>query len=340
MSTARAAGLAAIVSVALHGVAFSLARGPEPLAVAGGGSTATARLGNSFEDMIRSSAVSRPEVEAAEVPTPVALPLAQPPVTPTPARPTPTPAAPSAQPERPPLQALKPVTAPLPAASALPAAAVATTPALTAPVPPAAPAATRPTVPSPTVPATAPPTAAEPPPAAAPTPEAQAATPPEPETLTAVDPTLAPDRSPRPPERPERPERQKKRAEAAAPAQKKGNQADARRGTTQGQAQGQAASQSTARAGASDGNGAVSSYPGLVMKKLSRTRRDRVSGRGAALVAFTISASGGISDARIVHSSGSPVVDRAGLSLVRRAAPFPAPPKGAKRSFTFEFTGS
>jgi protein TonB len=74
------------------------------------------------------------------------------------------------------------------------------------------------------------------------------------------------------------------------------------------------------------------------MKKLSRTRKDRVPGEGLALVGFSVDANGALASARILKSSGSPAIDNAALALVARAAPFPAPPAGAPRDFSFEFS--
>lgn len=49
---------------------------------------------------------------------------------------------------------------------------------------------------------------------------------------------------------------------------------------------------------------------------------------GVAQLAFSIDRSGGVHNAHIVHSSGSPLLDRATLALVQHAQPLPAPPAG------------
>ncbi|MEO0771612.1 MAG: TonB family protein [Pseudomonadota bacterium] len=90
---------------------------------------------------------------------------------------------------------------------------------------------------------------------------------------------------------------------------------------------------------AQQGNASVSNYPGKVMRKLSRVSRPRGVGRGTAVVAFRVSGSGGLSGASIARSSGNAQLDQAALSMVRRAAPFPAPPPGAKRSFSISIQG-
>ncbi|MGR3321105.1 MAG: TonB family protein [Pseudooceanicola sp.] len=81
------------------------------------------------------------------------------------------------------------------------------------------------------------------------------------------------------------------------------------------------------------GNAAASNYPGLVYRTISRVRKPRLNRRGTTRVAFSISASGGLAGVSVAGSSGSSNLDEAALTLVRRAAPFPAPPAGAQRSF-------
>lgn len=85
------------------------------------------------------------------------------------------------------------------------------------------------------------------------------------------------------------------------------------------------------------GNAAASNYPGQVWSRLSRVRRP--NGRGEAQVQFTIGANGGIASVSVVRSSGSSRFDRAAAQIVRRAGPFPRPPAGARRTFTFTVKG-
>ncbi|WP_299848317.1 TonB family protein [uncultured Roseovarius sp.] len=87
------------------------------------------------------------------------------------------------------------------------------------------------------------------------------------------------------------------------------------------------------------GNVAVSNYPGKVMKKISRVPKPRVGSKGTSVVAFTISSSGGIGAISLSRSSGSSKLDQAALRVVRRAAPFPPPPTGARRSFSIKIKG-
>lgn len=87
------------------------------------------------------------------------------------------------------------------------------------------------------------------------------------------------------------------------------------------------------------GNAAASNYPGEVMRKLSRVRRPRFNARGATIVMFRVSASGSLMGLSVAQSSGSAKLDNAALRVVRLAAPFPAPPPGAQRTFNFKVTG-
>jgi protein TonB len=172
------------------------------------------------------------------------------------------------------------------------------------------------------------------------------------ETLAAVAPI--PEPRPEAP-RPEKPaeKAEKKRApekkEPAKPRERKtaeeraagsgGNaKADTRRGEADGQADGKTAARSKGgNRQSAAGNAAVSNYPGKIVSKLRRALRypaeaKRKKLRGEVQVAFTVSAGGGIGGVRVVASSGSPVLDKAAVETVRRAAPFPAIPEGAGRS--------
>ena len=56
--------------------------------------------------------------------------------------------------------------------------------------------------------------------------------------------------------------------------------------------------------------------------------------KGQTVVAFTIDDTGALKSLAIAISSGTPAVDAAALDYIRHAAPFPAPPPGAQRSFS------
>ncbi len=118
------------------------------------------------------------------------------------------------------------------------------------------------------------------------------------------------------------------------------SRADARRGQADGADRGRQAATGSAGPGREAGNAAVSNYPGKIVSKLRRSlryppaaRRDRL--RGEVHVAFTVTGGGGVAGARVVRSSGYPMLDEAALETVRRAAPFPPIPDGrADWSFT------
>lgn len=126
--------------------------------------------------------------------------------------------------------------------------------------------------------------------------------------------------------------------QAAAPPKPQGGTQAARRGQTDGSAAGKAATrgQGATRTRAA-GNAAASNYPGLVMRKISRVRKQRAGARGKATVGFKISTSGAATSVRIIRSSGSAKVDKVALRHIQRASPFPRPPKGARRSFSVVF---
>ncbi|WP_309085915.1 TonB family protein [Chelativorans sp.] len=115
------------------------------------------------------------------------------------------------------------------------------------------------------------------------------------------------------------------------------NEQDAKRGSAEGsRTTGNSASRGRGRA-AEAGNAAVSNYPGKIVSKLRRSLRypreaQRQRLKGEVRVAFTVTSSGAVSGIRVVGSSGSPVLDRAAVETVQRAAPFPPIPQGAGRS--------
>ena len=76
---------------------------------------------------------------------------------------------------------------------------------------------------------------------------------------------------------------------------------------------------------------AVPSWKSLLVSQLERSKRypteARVRGeQGVAQLAFNVDRHGGVHDARIVHSSGSELLDRETLVMVQRAQPLPPPP--------------
>ncbi|MGH1350838.1 MAG: cell envelope integrity protein TolA [Methyloligellaceae bacterium] len=89
------------------------------------------------------------------------------------------------------------------------------------------------------------------------------------------------------------------------------------------------------------GNAARSNFLGQVNSRLARFKQypadaRRRGTRGKVVVRFSISASGALRSVSVVRSSGTAILDRAALSTVRRASPFPRLPSGmsAPQSFT------
>lgn len=87
------------------------------------------------------------------------------------------------------------------------------------------------------------------------------------------------------------------------------------------------------------GNAAVSNYPGKVMRKIQRAKRP-ASVKGVAVVSFSIGPGGSLAGVGIARSSGSGKLDSIALAQVRRAAPFPPPPAGARTRFTVRIKGN
>ena len=76
------------------------------------------------------------------------------------------------------------------------------------------------------------------------------------------------------------------------------------------------------------GKAAKSNYRGRVYARIRSRRFNPGGGRGTVIVRFTVRRGGGASAIRISRSSGNKKLDRAALSIVRRASPFPHFPTG------------
>jgi protein TonB len=147
----------------------------------------------------------------------------------------------------------------------------------------------------------------------------------------------------RPALRPERKPEPVRRAEKK-PQPRETQRGNARENAVVGSAQGSRQATATRQAGGAGqatraGNAAASNYQGEVMQRISRTRKPRIASRGAALVRFSIAGNGGLGGVSIARSSGSARLDSAALQMIRRAAPFPPPPPGARTSFTITIQG-
>jgi protein TonB len=75
--------------------------------------------------------------------------------------------------------------------------------------------------------------------------------------------------------------------------------------------------------------GAINNYKARVRARIARNRPRGLGARGTPVVSFGVSRSGSLRYARLTRSSGNRSLDSAALSAVRRASPFPTPPRGS-----------
>lgn len=94
---------------------------------------------------------------------------------------------------------------------------------------------------------------------------------------------------------------------------------------------------SAAKGKVSASTGSTINYAAIVRAKVAARKPAGGGRRGAVVVAFGVSRSGGMSFASISRSSGDPVLDRSVLAAVRSAGPFPTPPPGAGLRFAIPF---
>ena len=91
----------------------------------------------------------------------------------------------------------------------------------------------------------------------------------------------------------------------------------------------------------SESGGEAVSYNVIVLGLLERakhypeTARQR-GAKGVAVIGFVLDGAGGIASVSMLRSSGEADLDAESVALVNRAAPFPPPPPGAKRTFAIE----
>jgi TonB family protein len=62
----------------------------------------------------------------------------------------------------------------------------------------------------------------------------------------------------------------------------------------------------------------------------------RRGAKGTATIGFAVDEAGAITSVSLLRWSGEADLDSESVALVRRAAPFPPPPPGVKRSFAIE----
>ena len=147
----------------------------------------------------------------------------------------------------------------------------------------------------------------------------------------------------------EQAERERRQAEQQAAKKKATQQAAARgnaqRNATKGSSSGQSASAKSTTTGkrqaaaSAQGNAAASNYPGQVMRRISRAGKPRVRTTGTATISFAIASNGGLASVSVARGSGSAALDRAAVSVIRKAAPFPRPPAGARRQYSIKIKG-
>ena len=104
-------------------------------------------------------------------------------------------------------------------------------------------------------------------------------------------------------------------------------------------ASGATAPKAAAAESAGSGAKAAAKYGASVMKKIRKTKKQRAPATGTVVVGFVIGEDGGLSSVKILQSSSSAELDQVALDHIWRAAPFPPPPAGADRKFSFEFVG-
>jgi protein TonB len=80
-------------------------------------------------------------------------------------------------------------------------------------------------------------------------------------------------------------------------------------------------------------------YHGLVAARLARFKRFPAEARrrgeqGSALVSFVINATGRVTSVRLVRGTGFVALDDEVQAMIRRASPFPSPPRGGEMTFT------
>lgn len=160
--------------------------------------------------------------------------------------------------------------------------------------------------------------------------------------VQATDPPKTISRKPqvKPPVAPEKLASKPEKQSVAAVVQRGNAVVSASKGQAQGTQQGrQAEASKTARKTTAKvaGDGAVRSYQSTVLRKISRVPKRAAGARGKALVGLTISASGQISKAAIVKSSGHAKIDKVALAQIKRAGPFAPTPTGQSLSVVVRF---
>lgn len=131
------------------------------------------------------------------------------------------------------------------------------------------------------------------------------------------------------------PKPEPKKAETAKPKPNGNAQRNATKGRSEGRATGTVA-RTAAKSGKSKeaGNAVRSNYRGLVLRKLQRAKRGKLTTKKRIIVEFKINPNGGLSFSKLIQKSGNARDDKLALSIVRRAAPYPKPPNSREALFT------
>lgn len=181
--------------------------------------------------------------------------------------------------------------------------------------------------------------------AAVPPPAPSKAPPPEelkkvepPQVLKPVEEVKKPRPKPKPKPKPKKKKKKKKKAKKAVKKKVAASWAQ-RAGASDGKANSRATTRGQGGKKKRAGNAAISNYPGKVMARIRRVPKPRVGYRGTTRVSFRVSPSGGLAGVSVSRGSGSARLDQAALRIIRRAAPFPRPPAGARRSFSISIRG-
>jgi protein TonB len=100
-----------------------------------------------------------------------------------------------------------------------------------------------------------------------------------------------------------------------------------------------AASKAGSTASSPASAGAMESYGLAVNRHVQRYKRypgeaAKAGMKGAVRLSISIGGAGNLSAARVTGSSGHALLDSEALATVRRAAPYPRPPSGAKAQFS------
>ncbi len=179
------------------------------------------------------------------------------------------------------------------------------------------------------------------PPLPEPTELAEAEAPPEPEPAQEPAPKPAPEAEEKPREKANEKSTEKKKTAEAPKKAEKPVKKDAAKPKAREDSAGTAASapstETKAAASAGEGRKEAANYAASVMKKIRKTKKVKAPARGTVVAGFSIADSGALASVKVLRSSGSADLDQVALDHIRRSGPFPAPPPGADRRFSFEF---